>query len=118
MPQEEAAEDIAYRILKDAKKAGAEVIVTLCPLCHRMLGHPAEGSGEEAWREDRDPCFVLTQLVGIALGWGRGSNLYSPKNSSLMWRFPDSIALKQILSLACVSYIDSPRMNHLVNYQS
>jgi len=37
MPQEKAAEDTAFMILSEAKRAGAEVIVTVCPLCHFML---------------------------------------------------------------------------------
>lgn len=70
MPQEEAAEDIAYKILKEAKKAGAEVIVTLCPLCHLMLD--AKQKALEARRNEKIgiPVLYVTQLVGIALGLG------------------------------------------------
>jgi heterodisulfide reductase subunit B len=68
MPQEEAAEDVAYKILKEAKKAGADVIVTLCPLCHLMLD--AKQKSLEAKRGEKIgiPVLYVTQLVGIALG--------------------------------------------------
>ena len=48
MPQEKAADDIAFRILSEAKKAGAEVIVTVCPLCHLMLDAKQKVAGAEA----------------------------------------------------------------------
>ena len=72
MPQEEAAADIIYSILKDAKKAGAEVIVTVCPLCHLLLDarqlvlEQRHGHGDQIGI----PVLYVTQLVGIALGLG------------------------------------------------
>jgi len=70
MPQEEAAEETAFKILKEARKAGAEVIVTLCPLCHLMLD--AKQKILEGKRKERIgiPVLYVTQLVGIALGLG------------------------------------------------
>jgi heterodisulfide reductase subunit B len=70
MPQEEAAEETALKILKEARKAGAEVIVTLCPLCHLMLD--AKQKILEGKRKERIgiPVLYVTQLVGIALGLG------------------------------------------------
>ncbi len=83
MPQEEAAEDIAFRILQEAKSAGAEVIVTLCPLCHLMLD--ARQKALEAKRGEKIgiPVLYVTQLAGIALGLGPdelgiGMNAVSP----------------------------------------
>jgi heterodisulfide reductase subunit B len=68
MPQEEAAEETAYKILKEAGKAGAEMIVALCPLCHLMLD--AKQKIMEGKRRERIglPVLYVTQLVGIALG--------------------------------------------------
>ncbi len=70
MPQEEAAEDIAYKILKEAKKEGADVIVTLCPLCHLMLDAKQKAIENKRGEKIGIPVLYVTQLVGIALGLG------------------------------------------------
>jgi heterodisulfide reductase subunit B len=70
MPQEEAAEDVAYKILKEAKKEGAEVIVTLCPLCHLMLDAKQKAIESKRGEKIGIPVLYVTQLVGIALGLG------------------------------------------------
>lgn len=70
MPQEEAAEDVAYKILTEAKKAGAEVIVTLCPLCHLMLDAKQKSLEIRRGEKIGIPVLYVTQLVGIALGLG------------------------------------------------
>ncbi len=83
MPQEEAAEDIAYKILKEAKKEGADVIVTLCPLCHLMLDAKQKAIENKRGEKIGIPVLYVTQLVGIALGLGPeelglGMNAVSP----------------------------------------
>jgi len=70
MPQEEAAADIAFRILQDAKTAGAEVIVTVCPLCHLMLDARQKVLEQRHGEKIEIPVLYVTQLVGIALGLG------------------------------------------------
>ena len=70
MPQEDAAADIIYRILKDAKKAGAEVLVTVCPLCHLMLDAKQKALERRHGEQIGIPVLYVTQLVGIALGLG------------------------------------------------
>jgi heterodisulfide reductase subunit B len=70
MPQEEAAAAIAYRILKDAKKVGAEVMVTVCPLCHLMLDARQKVLEQKHGEKIGIPILYVTQLVGIALGLG------------------------------------------------
>lgn len=70
MPRSEAAEDIAYKILKEAKLAGAEVIVTLCPLCHLMLDAKQKALEIRHGEKIGIPVLYVTQLVGIALGLG------------------------------------------------
>lgn len=70
MPQEKAAEDIAFMILSDAKKAGAEVIVTVCPLCHFMLDAKQKSLEQKRGEKIGIPVLYVTQLVGIALGLG------------------------------------------------
>jgi heterodisulfide reductase subunit B len=70
MPQEKAAEDVAYKILAAAKKAGADVIVTLCPLCHLMLDAKQKSLEIRRGEKIGIPVLYVTQLVGIALGLG------------------------------------------------
>jgi len=70
MPQEKAAEDIAFRILSEAKRAGAEVIVTVCPLCHLMLDAKQKILEQKKGEKIEIPVLYVTQLVGIALGLG------------------------------------------------
>ncbi|MDD1740285.1 MAG: disulfide reductase, partial [Methanothrix sp.] len=70
MPQEKAADDIAFAILSEAKEAGAEVIVTVCPLCHLMLDAKQKALEQKKGREIGIPVLYVTQLVGIALGLG------------------------------------------------
>jgi heterodisulfide reductase subunit B2 len=68
MPQEKAAEDIAFRILSEAKRAGAEVIVTVCPLCHLMLDAKQKVLEQKNGEKIGIPVLYVTQLAGIALG--------------------------------------------------
>jgi heterodisulfide reductase subunit B2 len=70
MPQEKAADDIAFGILSEAKRAGAEVIVTVCPLCHLMLDAKQKILEQKKGEKIGIPVLYVTQLVGIALGLG------------------------------------------------
>lgn len=70
MSQEEAAADIAHKILSEAKRSGAEVIVTLCPLCHLMLDAKQKSLELKYGESIGIPVLYVTQLVGIALGLG------------------------------------------------
>lgn len=70
MPQEKAAEDIAFKILAEAKKAGADVIVTVCPLCHLMLDAKQKVLEQKRGEPIGIPVLYVTQLAGIALGLG------------------------------------------------
>jgi heterodisulfide reductase subunit B len=70
MPREKAADDIAYSILNEARKAGAEVIVTVCPLCHLMLDAKQRSLEQKYGTKIDIPVLYVTQLVGIALGLG------------------------------------------------
>ncbi|NMC10291.1 MAG: disulfide reductase [Methanothrix sp.] len=70
MPQEKAAEDTAFMILSEAKRAGAEVIVTVCPLCHIMLDAKQRSLEQKKSEKIGIPVLYVTQLVGIALGLG------------------------------------------------
>jgi heterodisulfide reductase subunit B len=68
MPQEKAAEDIVFKILSEAKKAGAEVMVTVCPLCHLMLDAKQKILEQKRGEKIGIPVLYVTQLAGIALG--------------------------------------------------
>jgi len=70
MPREDAADDIAFAILAEAKEAGAEVIVTVCPLCHLMLDAKQRALEQKMGQKIGIPVLYVTQLVGIALGLG------------------------------------------------
>jgi heterodisulfide reductase subunit B len=70
MPQEKAADDIAFKILAEAKKAEAEVIVTVCPLCHLMLDAKQKVLEQKMGEKIGIPVLYVTQLVGISLGLG------------------------------------------------
>ena len=62
----------ALQLTRHAKKAGAEVIVTVCPLCHLMLdARQLVLEQRHGHREQIGiPVLYVTQLVGIALGLG------------------------------------------------
>jgi heterodisulfide reductase subunit B2 len=70
MPREKAANDIAFAILSEAKAVGAEVIVTVCPLCHLMLDAKQKTLAKKYGQEIGIPVLYVTQLVGISLGLG------------------------------------------------
>lgn len=95
MPQEEAAAAIAYRILKDAKKVGAEVMVTVCPLCHLMLDARQKVLEQKHGEKIGIPILYVTQLVGIALGLGPeelGLNMNSVSPMAMVERVYERMA--------------------------
>ena len=95
MPQVQAAEDIAYKILTEAKKAGAEVIVTVCPLCHLMLDAKQKALEQRHGEKIGIPVLYVTQLVGIALGLGPeelGLNMNSVSPMAMMEKVYERMA--------------------------
>ncbi|MBS1706294.1 MAG: CoB--CoM heterodisulfide reductase iron-sulfur subunit B family protein [Armatimonadetes bacterium] len=62
------AQELTYRLIKDAQKAEADVIVTGCPLCQFNL----DAFQDEIIASHPDvkpiPVFFFTQLLGLALG--------------------------------------------------
>ena len=70
MSQEKAADDIAFRILSEARKSGADVIVTVCPLCQLMLDAKQKSLEQKHGLKIEIPVLYVTQLTGIALGLG------------------------------------------------
>lgn len=70
MPQDGAASESIYHILKSAKHAGAEMIMVVCPLCHLMLDAKQRAVETKYDEEIGLPVLYVTQLAGIALGLG------------------------------------------------
>jgi len=64
----EVAADLSHRILKQAQEAGADIIVTACPLCQFNLGDRQD----EIKRHHRGfkgiPVVYYTQLMALAFG--------------------------------------------------
>ncbi|MBN2246744.1 MAG: CoB--CoM heterodisulfide reductase iron-sulfur subunit B family protein [Candidatus Aminicenantes bacterium] len=60
--------DLNYIILKEAKKKGADVIVTICPLCLFNL-EIIQNKVVKKYKEDvKIPVLFFTQLMGLAFG--------------------------------------------------
>lgn len=66
--REETAVVMSSQILANAKHAGADAIVTPCPLCHLSLDAYQEKAERATGHELRLPILHLPQLVGLALG--------------------------------------------------
>ncbi len=64
----EVALEASYRILNAAHLAGAEAIVTSCPLCHYNLDHPQKEMTTRYGGFRPLPVFYITQILGVALG--------------------------------------------------
>ncbi|WP_258359689.1 CoB--CoM heterodisulfide reductase iron-sulfur subunit B family protein [Moorella sulfitireducens (nom. illeg.)] len=75
-----------YQVLRRARDAGAEGIVTACPLCFLNLdmrqGQAAAAHGDRLGF----PIFYFTELMGIALG-------YAPKDLGLTTHFVNPLPL-------------------------
>jgi len=65
---EEVGTGLNYVLLKEAKKKGADVIVTLCPLCQFNLEIPQNKIVAKYKEDVRIPILYFTQLLGLALG--------------------------------------------------
>ena len=65
----EAGLRLAYILLKEAKKRGAQAIVTPCPLCQFNLDAYQEQIAAKFERIDM-PVLYFTQVLGLAMGLG------------------------------------------------
>ena len=63
LSKKEIAGQLVGEIVDMARKAGAEALVTACPLCQSNL--EARQAGE---RQDKLPTFYFTELLGLAIG--------------------------------------------------
>lgn len=79
-----------YEILKNAQEAGAECIVTVCPVCHMNLDMRQQAVQKRFATEFNIPVFYITELVGYACG-------DSPETVGINRHFVD--AVKYLASL-------------------
>jgi heterodisulfide reductase subunit B len=64
----EVGRRLNYILLKEAKRKGADVIVTICPLCQFNLELMQPGIEKEYKEKFEIPILYFTQLMGIAFG--------------------------------------------------
>jgi heterodisulfide reductase subunit B len=64
----DAAEELAYTILRSAQRKGAEMVVTSCPLCQFNLDYRQAEMDKKHPDFASLPVLYFTQLLGIALG--------------------------------------------------
>ncbi len=63
----DASLECSYKILKSASLAGAEAVMTACPLCHYNLDSRQYEMAERYPGFKPIPVFYLTQLLGVAM---------------------------------------------------
>ena len=63
LSKKDIAKQLVGEISEMARKAGAQAIVTACPLCHSNLE-----TRQDTSRQNRLPIFYFTELIGLAIG--------------------------------------------------
>ena len=63
LSKREIASRLVAEITEMAQRAGAQAIVTACPLCHSNLE-----MRQAAGKQNRLPIFYFTELIGLAIG--------------------------------------------------
>ncbi len=83
------SEGMSQNIVESAREAGAQLIVTACPLCQFNLDYPQreENGGRSG---DEIPVVYFTQLVAMALGlpeedWGLDEHYADPRRVLNEW---------------------------------
>ncbi len=66
----EAVADLSHRILKQAEAAGADILVTACPLCEYNLGPRQDQIKKQYPSFNSIPVVYFTQLMALAFGLG------------------------------------------------
>ena len=67
----ELAVKLTGKYLKEAGDAGAQCMVTPCPLCFTMLDGYQSQAGKQLGYQFNLPVFHLPQLLGLAMGMGK-----------------------------------------------
>jgi len=65
---EDIGVNLNYVLLKEAKRKGADVIVTICPLCQFNLEITQDKIVKKYKEDVKMPILYFTQLMGLALG--------------------------------------------------
>ncbi len=91
----DVAIEASYRILEAARLAGADALVTSCPLCHYNLDRPQKSMATRYGGFRPIPIFYITQILGIALGldaseFGFERHYVDPR--PLLQRLPEPVA--------------------------
>ncbi|MCI0472477.1 MAG: CoB--CoM heterodisulfide reductase iron-sulfur subunit B family protein [Ignavibacteria bacterium] len=60
--------DLSHKIIEDAKKHGADVMVVACPMCHTNLDMRQRAMKREYKDHEDFPVLYLTELIGLSLG--------------------------------------------------
>jgi len=66
----DAAYEGSYRVLESARQAGAEALISSCPLCEYNLGRRQPNIAKSHEGFSPLPTFYFTQLLAVALGLG------------------------------------------------
>jgi len=61
-------------LLQMAQEAGAECIITACPLCHANLDMQQDSVNQQLERQFNMPIFYFTELMGIAFGLSKAES--------------------------------------------
>lgn len=67
----ELAVKLSGKYIKEAKDAGAECMVTPCPLCFTMLDGYQKKANKGSGSQGNLPVFHVPQLLGLAIGMGK-----------------------------------------------
>jgi heterodisulfide reductase subunit B len=70
--KEQVGQELSAKVLKAAKDAGADCVMTACPLCQLNLEGYQDKLCETLGADCRIPVLYFTQLVGVALGLDSG----------------------------------------------
>jgi len=65
---EEVGLRLNYILLKEAKRKGADAIVTICPLCQFNLEITQAKAGRKYKDDVAMPILYFSQLLGLAMG--------------------------------------------------
>ena len=68
---EEVGLRLNYILLKEAKRKGADCVVTICPLCQFNLEFAQEKISKTFKEDVRVPVLYFSQVLGLALGVGK-----------------------------------------------
>jgi heterodisulfide reductase subunit B len=68
MSMTEAVVDLSHAILADAEAAGAQAVVTGCPMCHSNLDMRQQTINAAGMGPHDIPILYLSELVGLAAG--------------------------------------------------